>query len=399
MNLSSANTSLVASQRDSFSKAVAKNVIVVALGISITFINASLIFNTNPRYILFIHMKTLVLKNVMGSVARVVNRSRKMENVLVAQISAMHSSANISLVASQRDSFSKAVAKNVIVVALGISITFINASLVHTFHKHQIFNTNPRYILFIHMVINDTLQLTLTILLFLLSYTLYHINVSLCSFIIMLALFTTENTPLNLACMALECYVAVCLPLHHARICTVRRTYLCIALIWATSTFSIFPDLFTTLATEPITFFSTRVFCLRETVFRSPHIIRKRDVYYVLLLVVIWLTLLYTYFHILFTARTASVDAKKARNTILLHGFQLLLCMLVYVAPWLKTLLNYWFPKSLADSLFACYIIINILPRSISPVVYGLRDKTFRMYLKKHLMRRLTLVTVALKPS
>ena len=47
-------------------------------------------------------------------------------------------SANISLVASQRDSFSKAVTKNLIVVALGISITYINAILVHTFHKHQV---------------------------------------------------------------------------------------------------------------------------------------------------------------------------------------------------------------------------------------------------------------------
>ena len=264
--------------------------------------------------------------------------------------------------------------------------------------RAQIFNTNPRYILFIHMVINDTVQLTLTILLFLLSYTLYRINVCLCSFIILLALFTTENTPLNLSCMALECYVAVCRPLHHARICTQRRTYLFIGLIWATSMLSILPDLFVALATEPMAFFSTNVFCLRETVFRSPQIILKRDAYYVLLLVVIWLTLVYTYFCILFTAQAASTDAKKARNTILLHGFQLLLCMLMYADPLLKRLLNYWFPNSLADTLFACYIIISILPRSISPMVYGLRDKTFRMYLRKHLMCRLTLVTVAPKP-
>ena len=262
----------------------------------------------------------------------------------------------------------------------------------------QIFNTNPRYILFIHMVINDTVQLTLTILLFLIGYTLYHINVCLCSFITLLALFTTENTPLNLSCMALERYVAVCRPLHHARVCTVRRTYLFIGLIWAISMLSVLPDLFVALATEPVAFFSTDVFCVRVTVFRSPHIILKRDTWYLLLLVVIWLTLLYTYFRILFTARAASADAKKARNTILLHGFQLLLCMLTYVDPYLKTLLNYWFPNSLADSLFACYIIINILPRFISPMVYGLRDKTFRMYLKKHLLCRLTLVTVIPKP-
>ena len=47
-------------------------------------------------------------------------------------------SANITLGASQRDSFSKAVTKNVIVVALGVAIFYLNASLIHTFHKHQV---------------------------------------------------------------------------------------------------------------------------------------------------------------------------------------------------------------------------------------------------------------------
>nr|XP_046241099.1 odorant receptor 131-2-like [Scatophagus argus] len=296
------------------------------------------------------------------------------------------SSANVTVVIEYRDSFTKAVTKNVIVVVLSISINYINAGLIQTFHKHQIFYMNPRYILFFHLVVNDMIQVTLTVILFIISYLLYKINVSVCCVFILLALFTTENTPLNLACMAMECYIAICIPLRHVQICTVKRTLMLIGLIWVTSVFSVLPDLFMTLATQPLDFFRSRVFCLRETAFPNPHIIKKRDVTYIIYLVIVWFVIFYTYFRILFTAKAASKDAKKARNTILLHGFQVLLCMSTYAEPLLKQALQLWFPKNFSDSLFACYIIIHILPRSISPIIYGVRDKTFRRYLKRYLL-------------
>ncbi|XP_034021815.1 odorant receptor 131-2-like [Thalassophryne amazonica] len=296
------------------------------------------------------------------------------------------SSVNITVVTVYRDPFVKAVAKNVTVMILGISIIYINASLIHTFRKHQIFYTNPLYILFIHLVVNDTIQLMLTVLLFLLSYIIYKINVPICCALTLIALFTTENTPLNLACMAMECYIAVCFPLHHTQICTVRRTRMLIGLIWFVSVSSVLPDLFFTLATEPLNFFKTKVFCLRENVFPSPHLIRKRDITYIAYLIIVSLTIAYTYFRILFTAKLADKGAKKTRNTILLHGFQLLLCMSAYVTPLLKAALKEWFPENYPYSLFACYIIVQILPRSISPIIYGVRDNTFRRYLRKQLL-------------
>ncbi|XP_023254474.1 uncharacterized protein LOC111648957, partial [Seriola lalandi dorsalis] len=184
------------------------------------------------------------------------------------------SSANVTVVLQYRDSFTKAVTKNVIVVVLSISINCINAGLIYTFCKHQlqvykglktwspfscpflstlqIFYTNPRYILFIHLVVNDMTQVTVSIILFVISYTIYKLNVSICCIFILFALFTTENTPLNLACMAVECYIAICVPLRHMRICTVKRTLMLIGLIWTTSMLSVLPDLFITLATEPL---------------------------------------------------------------------------------------------------------------------------------------------------
>ncbi|XP_071350298.1 odorant receptor 131-2-like [Trachinotus anak] len=301
------------------------------------------------------------------------------------------SSANMTVAVRYADSFSKAVTKNVIVVILGISINYINVGLIHTFRKHQIFYTNPRYILFIHLVINDMTQVTLTIILFVISYTIYRLNVSVCCIFVLLALFTTENTPLNLACMAVECYIAICVPLRHVQICTVKRTLILIGLIWVTSMLSALPDLFITLATEPLDFFHSQVFCLRQTVFPNPLIIKKRDISYAVFLVIVWLVIFYTYFRILFTAKAANKDAKKARNTILLHGFQLLLCMATYAAPQLLSVVQQWFPKNYTDSLFAYYIIVQILPRSISPIIYGIRDNTFRRHLKRYLLCKVSI--------
>ncbi|KAF7656733.1 hypothetical protein LDENG_00036780 [Lucifuga dentata] len=299
------------------------------------------------------------------------------------------STANVTVVIQYRDSFVKAVTKNMIVVALGISINYINASLIHTFCKHQIFYTNPRYILFIHLVINDMVQLTLSIILFLISYIFYTINVSVCCVFLVFVIFTNENNPLNLACMAVECYIAICFPLRHTQICTVKRTFILIGLIWTTNMFSLLPDLFITLAKEPLGFFHSRVFCLRETVFRNSYVSEKKDVSYIVLMVGVWLVLFYTYLRILLAAQAATADAKKARNTVLLHGFQLFLCMLTYVCHFIINGLTYLLPTRVLAIRYVIYVLIQILPRLISPVVYGLRDKTFRKYMKKHWICRM----------
>lgn len=48
------------------------------------------------------------------------------------------SSGNMTVVIAYRDSFTKAVTKNAIVVVLSISINYINAGLIRTFCKHQV---------------------------------------------------------------------------------------------------------------------------------------------------------------------------------------------------------------------------------------------------------------------
>lgn len=253
------------------------------------------------------------------------------------------------------------------------------------------------------MVINDAVQLTVTITLFLLSYIVYKINVSVCCVFILVAVFTTRNTPVNLASMAIERYIAICEPLRHSQICTVRRTYIVIGLIWLVCAAPDITDLFVTLATESLSFFHTSVFCLRRNVFKDPILAQRRQAFDIIYFSSVFLTLVFTYFRILFAARALSTEkmsAQRATNTILLHGAQLAMCMLSYISPSMEIFLHLIFPGRIPEIRFANYLIVYILPRFLSPIIYGIRDRKMRKYVKMYLLRyrsgqRIKLQTVA----
>ncbi|XP_015815541.2 odorant receptor 131-2 [Nothobranchius furzeri] len=244
---------------------------------------------------------------------------------------------------------------------------------------------NPRYILYIHLVFNDIITLTVTILLQVLSYISFTLNVSFCAIMNMTGVSSSLNNPLTLAAMALECYLAICFPLRHPQICTVKKAYVVIAVIWFLSSIAVIPDLFVVLATRPAEFFSSNIFCLWTNIFTIPQLQQKRDALNILYLVSVWLILFYCYFRILFTAQAASANAKKARNTVLLHSFQLLLCMLSYLYNITIQGLTNLFPKDVLVIRYVVSLLIQVMPRLISPMVYGVRDKMFREYLKRYL--------------
>ncbi|XP_028285618.1 odorant receptor 131-2-like [Parambassis ranga] len=279
---------------------------------------------------------------------------------------------------NSQEKFVRAVYMNTTVVILGLTINYINAAMIHTFNKHDILKMNPRYILFIHLVLNDLILLTTSICLFIFIFTFNTVYFSICFVFLLPAIITSQNTPLNLAFMAAECYISVCVPLRYENICTVKKTYIVIGIIWSLSSLTILPDLFILLATEPLQFFQSKVYCESTVVFKSSLFVKKRDASHTLFLVVVWITLFYTYFRILFVAKAADSNAKKARNTLLIHGFQLLLCMMVYVQPMLIKVLLDFFP--LGSIFFGTFIVFQIFPRFLSPIIYGLRDKTFRKY-------------------
>ncbi|XP_061074760.1 odorant receptor 131-2-like [Conger conger] len=295
------------------------------------------------------------------------------------------------------DTFKDAFIKNFILVFMAIIMNYINGTLVSIFFTNQIFYTEPRYILYFNMVINDMVMLTLTVAIHVGSYIWPLFKMPVCCIVIIISLITHMNTPLNLAGMAIERYIAICDPLHHAEVCTVRRTYIALAITWGVAAVPAFSDLVITLATQPLSFFSTAILCFVTNVFTTPYHKARVAAVQGIYISFVWLTLIYTYFRVLFAAKAASTDpisAQKARNTILLHALQVMLCMLSYVTPWCNAFFLQTFPEQRTTILFSTFFIASVLPRLLSPLVYGIRDQMLFMYIKGYFLCRLSIVKV-----
>nr|XP_033939973.1 odorant receptor 131-2-like [Pseudochaenichthys georgianus] len=255
----------------------------------------------------------------------------------------------------------------------------------------RLFYENPRYIMFICMVINDALQLSLVTALYVVSYIFRKIHASVCCFLIMTAVLTTRSTPLILAGMALERYLSICFPMHYNHMCSVPCTFLLIFIILILTATPPLTDLLITVVHEPLSLFNTPIFCDHPLLFRHPSIYYKNCVFDGVYLSFVALTLLYTYCKIMLAAQAASTglaSVKRARNTVLLHGLQLLLCMLTFVVPSLQVALISLFPRFSLEIRYIFFLVVYIIPRFLSPVIYGFRDEQFRKYWTRYLSCR-----------
>nr|XP_033939970.1 odorant receptor 131-2-like [Pseudochaenichthys georgianus] len=311
------------------------------------------------------------------------------------------------------DSYNEAFTKNFITFVLVFTIICINGAFVYTYFKSKDFQRDPRYVLYIHLVINDMIMLTLSLGLMIATYT-GNPGFIPCWIMLVVSMTTNRNSPLNLAGMAMERYIAVCLPLHHVQICTVQRAHLLIALIWLVSFIPAFTDIIIILITQPLSVFSKTVLCHASFVYNTPYHVTlslvvegpSGTVLYVLELLkaparspdeesvavllfsFVFLTVVLTYLNVLLAARGVSgvsrASMRNARNTILLHGVQLLLCLLSFIAPFINLFLVTNWPHKRTDIFFSTFVFTNILPRLLSPLIYGLRDKKFRANIRMH---------------
>ncbi|KAK1900529.1 Octopamine receptor 1 [Dissostichus eleginoides] len=94
------------------------------------------------------------------------------------------------------------------------------------------FLDNSRYILFAYMLINDTLQLLSSVILFLLVIGLVTFPTVYCVPLLLLSTSTFMNTTLILATMSLERYVAIIYPLQCPAAWRSDRIWIIILSIW-----------------------------------------------------------------------------------------------------------------------------------------------------------------------
>ncbi|XP_060724575.1 odorant receptor 131-2-like [Tachysurus vachellii] len=298
---------------------------------------------------------------------------------------------------SKQESFEEIFSKIFVSLLLGFIIICVNGSFVFTFLKSSVFYNNPRYILYIHLVINDMIMVGVSVALLVMVYTSRNVSFSYCCVLILITSATQKNTPINLAAMAIERYIAICKPLHHSQICTLHRTFILIGFIWVFGLIPPLTDLVISAILFPLFTLNTVPVCSSSFLYNTVYHDQRKQATQAIFTSFVWIVLVLTYYKVLIAARKMSSDkesTKKAKCTILLHGVQQLLCMLSFTPPVLDLVFVRIMPTQWRKISFYAYLLTNIAPRLLSPLIYGIRDQTFRKHLNRNFSCRVFIVKV-----
>ncbi|TKS83400.1 Olfactory receptor 2A12 [Collichthys lucidus] len=273
---------------------------------------------------------------------------------------------------------------------------FINGTMLFTLRSKAVFRETCRYILLYNLLFADTIMLALSQLMYIMAVCRIFPTYPVCGVLAMLAGLANQISPLTLVVMCLERYVAVCYPLRHATIITVRNTAVAIIVVWAFSSLNVLIRvllLVNFLFDQPQSLQMTDV-CSGISVILGP----MSDIYDKAYTGIVFLSaavaVTCSYVGVMVAARSASTDkasAHKARNTVLLHLMQLGLTLLSTmhdpIIVSLSTILQRLIIVRIKSIL---YVFIYILPRCLSSLIYGLRDQTIRPVLMYYLCCRLS---------
>ncbi len=133
--------------------------------------------------------------------------------------------------------------KTAVAVLTSLFFCFVNCVMLFALKSKHMFQETPRYILFGHMLMNDSVLLLVTTIIYTVALCFLPIHKSICTQLVFTSYCTFFNTPLTLALMSLERYVAICFPLRHCNIATPKRTGITIGIIWLLSSINIITDI------------------------------------------------------------------------------------------------------------------------------------------------------------
>ncbi|XP_018104155.2 olfactory receptor 51M1-like [Xenopus laevis] len=263
-----------------------------------------------------------------------------------------------------------------LLVAFCIFLYFVTV-LLYVFFTTSHVRETARYVLFAHMLINDTLFLSISCVLFIATSNNLCIPVPMCC---AMGSFCTASflvTPYNLAIMSLERQVAICHPLRHSEFCTGQRANSAISVMWLVGLIPVFIELGIMKASAENNFYSLNIVCLWSNLIINPIQNTIRFISIVIGFTVVGLTITVTYVKVMAVARriaSGKTSASKAGRTVLLHAIQLLLCMMSFTSSFTDTFLQRYF----AYIHYINFFLLLLLPRCISPIIYGIRDEVFQ---------------------
>ncbi|KAF3693155.1 Tachykinin-like peptides receptor 86C [Channa argus] len=263
------------------------------------------------------------------------------------------------------------------------------AVMLHIFASHRQFLDTSRYILFACMLINDTVQLHVSVLLFFLAMAQVKFALVYCFPLLFISTATSQNTPLILATMSLERYVAIIYPLQCPPAWRSDRIWIIILSLWLLSCVLSVIEYSTGQQNPAVDTFLTPVVCRSAVINSSEYQTLFKTAVKILCFAVVAIIILFTYVRILLETRKLREDrtsVSKAMHTVLLHGFQLLLCMLAFTIPITESLIVLLAKWQLIDIIFFNFFCFILIPRFLSPLIYGFRDQSFRSYIGKTLL-------------
>ncbi|XP_004076805.1 olfactory receptor 1496-like [Oryzias latipes] len=268
---------------------------------------------------------------------------------------------------------------------------FINATMLRSLRSKAVFRQTCRYILLFNLLFADTIQMVLSQLLHILAACRISLTYPMCGSLTSLANLMTVISPLTLVIMSLERFVAVCYPLRHGSITSMRNTTAAISAIWTLSSLHMLTQ---NLLLIEYPFYQLQSLQMVDFCSMFAMLLGSGSDYYdkaftTLLFVTAGMAVICTYIGVIIAARSASADkalAQKARNTVLLHVVQLGLSVsatifipIIIAIGRVVTRLNF------VRILNLLYFFFLLLPRCLSSFIYGIRDQTIRPVLLNHL--------------
>ncbi|XP_067465285.1 odorant receptor 131-2-like [Thunnus thynnus] len=280
---------------------------------------------------------------------------------------------------------------------------FINVTMLFILRSKLVFRETSRYILLYNLLFADTVQMTLSQILYILSICRIMLTFPVCGVLIMIANLTNEISPLTLVVMSLERYVAVCYPLRHATIITIRNTGVAITMVWAFCSLNVLTRVLLLLnfPFQDLESLQMKNFCSTLVMFLVPISDHYDKAYTCFLFISAGVAVISSYIGVIVAARSASTDkasVRKARNTLLLHLVQLGLSLSSTIHNPLLIAISKTVTRIMlvrVQNIF--YVFIIILPRCLSALIYGLRDQTIRPVIVYYLCCRLKLSVVPAK--